>query len=658
NLNELCTTLVDDLYGGLTSQVFSILMRLGRASLPTLRTETRLPLRNLRNALAVLIQQHLCLWCTDEDGYTYYESDWYQAYALVQSGKIVKIVEERCGKTAGILVSNLLEMGHCKVGDLVSAYERLFNKNPSMVNADVHLVNGTAGTNGDRGHRYGNLGDQRDQASGQIQSVAHIHEELKNLLSKEFITLVGSNHFKPDADLHNEAVVEVQSKEFPDGVKGRKATAKYASALIRQKKKLRDGNGGTSSLESTLDSLKRKRSERDSPNKRPNPGGTLTNGKNELNGYVGHLDDDKGPILRVNYEKFNVVFRNEQLSSLCERYLGETTAKVYGTTLRCLENHIPRCYDRFGAAQDADLSEEEGDECDDEEHMTPSVTSYEVEAALDPSVDLKAGLGYVSNAHDIENGSRRQTSPIADLDDDDDIRVPQSHSSRVNGNHVSTVFGGECERLVRQHMGILREDPRHFIHWLSTRGGGEWSVDFNSITKYLIQTQIENTVTARFGREAARVIRVLHSKGKLDEKQVSKFGFFREKHVRTILTRLQEAGFLEVQEVPKDNARQPSRTIFLWFFDQDRCRSMLLNDTYQAMARLLQRAKFERERIKEVLDKAERTDVQGKEDRFLTEHERMALRRWSDVEETLLTQLGRQDDLVILFRDFIPIEAV
>ncbi|KAL9097686.1 MAG: hypothetical protein Q9165_000012 [Trypethelium subeluteriae] len=580
---------------------------------------------------------------------------------LTSSGKIVKIVEERCGESAGILISNLLELGHCKLGDLVSACKGLVNKLPRAVNSDVHLINGTAGTNGSHEHHYSNPRDQRDHTSGQTQSVAHIHAELKNLLSKEFITLVGPNHFKPDTDLHNEAVAEVQSKEFPDGVKGKKAVAKYASALIRQKKKLRDDVEGASSLESTSGSLKRKRSERDSPNKRPNSGGILTNGTNGVNGYMGHFDNDKGPILRVNYEKFNVVFRNEQLNSLCERYLGEITATVYGTTLRCLEKHISRCYDPFEAAREAELSEEEGDECDDEEHMTPSVTSYEVEAALDPDVDLKAGLGYVSNAHDTEDGSRRQTPSNAVLDDDgddDDVRVPRTHSSRTNENHVSAVFGGECELFVRQHMGILREDPRHFIRWLSTRGGGEWSVDFNSLTKYLIQTQIENTVTARFGREAARVIRVLHSKGKLDEKQVSKFGFFREKHVRTILTRLQEAGFLEVQEVPKDNARQPSRTLFLWFFDQDRCRRMLLNDTYQAMARLLQRAKFEKERIKEVLDKAERTDVRGKEDRFLTEHERMALRRWSEVEEILLTQLGRQDDLVTLFRDFIPIEAV
>ena len=348
------------------------------------------------------------------------------------------------------------------------------------------------------------------------------------------------------------------------------------------------------------------------------------------------------------------MFRNEQLTGLCERFLGRTVANVYEAFLQLMEKRVPRCHDLLLEALKETPLDEEGDECDDDDFVDPSVTSYEVAAVLNSNIDLKAGLGYVSGSHESDEGQgHEQIAVNGGLDDDDDVHIPRT--SKV---FIKTEPETEHQQLVRQYMGVLREDPRHFVRWHTSKDGGEWCIDYLPLTKYLIQIQIENTVNTRFGREATRVIRLLHSKGKLDEKQIAKLGLLREKNVRNILTHLQEAGLLEIQEVPKDTARQPNRTIFLWFYDQDRCRRLILHDTYQAMARMLQRAKFEKGRIKDVLEKAERTDVKGKEDRFLSEDERRALRRWLEVEDILMSHLGRQDDLVALLRDFTPVEAI
>ena len=93
--------------------------------------------------------------------------------------------------------------------------------------------------------------------------------------------------------------------------------------------------------------------------------------------------------------------------------------------------------------------------------------------------------------------------------------------------------------------------------------------------------------------------------------------------------------------------------MYLWFYDQQRCRQLLLTDTYKAMARILQRIKVERAKVQTVIDKAERTDVVGHEEQYLSKMERQALRDWSQTEEKLLIQLGRQDNLVATLRDFI-----
>lgn len=122
--------------------------------------------------------------------------------------------------------------------------------------------------------------------------------------------------------------------------------------------------------------------------------------------------------------------------------------------------------------------------------------------------------------------------------------------------------------------------------------------------------------------------------------------------MRAVLTAMNRAGFLELQEVPKGNDRQPSKTIFLWFFDVERCRRRVLDETYKTMTRVLQRIGVERERVKDTVDKSERVDVQGHEEEMMTEAEKKALEEWRAKEEQLLGELGKLDDLVAVLRDF------
>lgn len=272
-------------------------MRLGRASFSALIHETRLPSRNLRNALAVLIQQQLCLWYTDEDGLTHYEAESSNAYALVQSGKIIKITEERCGEAAGILMFNLLELGHCKVGDLLCAYKGLVKEEPSTSGIDHHHVSGPALTD-----NIVNFDHSLTRASGQIKSIAQVHLELHKLLSRGFVAPITPFHFKPHGDIQNEARIAVQKEEFPDGITGIKKAARYEAAVIRRMKKWRNRNNTVRPSQSTSKNLKRKRDERDFESKHEKTNGNVTNGLNGFGGRPRESDgdeDDYGTLLDV-----------------------------------------------------------------------------------------------------------------------------------------------------------------------------------------------------------------------------------------------------------------------------------------------------------------------------------------------------------------------
>lgn len=341
-------------------------------------------------------------------------------------------------------------------------------------------------------------------------------------------------------------------------------------------------------------------------------------------------------VVRVNYDKCNVGLRNQQLVTLAARYIGETTATVYDTVLTLLEQKIARCHD-----EDDDFGDEEAGP-----KTLPSVTLLQVVNALDPEIDLSAGI---SLNQDLSNGTSVDNSPDAS-----DVDGTGRHANGVNGTAGSTPnTSRDRMKFAEQHLKLLSEDPRKFILRAGSRGGGEWQVNFRKLANTLLQFEIENTIMARFGPLAIRLVRILCDKGKLDEKAVANIGLLKQKEIRSTFTLMQEAGFVELQEVPRDNARQPSRTIFLWFFDQDRCRRVILTETYKAMARLIQRGNVEKEKIQWLLDKAERTDVVGNEDRYLSPKERQTLRAWRSTEGRLLTQLGRQDDLVAILRDYV-----
>lgn len=345
--------------------------------------------------------------------------------------------------------------------------------------------------------------------------------------------------------------------------------------------------------------------------------------------------------------------------------------------LRCLEGEISRCRPN----QSTSLT------TDDETETLPTFTTSELSNLLRKDLDLMGAIGRENQVKPQLNhsqhakkgrlkhedgGSRTAngySSPDEDADEDmhnDSIRTNGSKPEFRYADASSSAVEGEDDdddglasslgptmSSIKQHLHLLAEDEHEFVR-LTEKDNGlvEWSVDFSQLSRQLRQYELERTITARFGTVATRIVRIFLDKGKLDEKQISNFALIHQKRMRAALTVMHEAGHLELQEVPRDNNRQPSRTMFLWYFDPERCRQLVLEQTYKTMARCLQRAKVERLAIQTLIDKAERTDVVGNEDLYLSVEERVVLSRWREKEERILGEVGRLDDLVGVLRDY------
>jgi len=353
------------------------------------------------------------------------------------------------------------------------------------------------------------------------------------------------------------------------------------------------------------------------------------------------ISSQDGILIRVNHDKLEVSLRTQLLTNLCARRLGDTTATVYLALLRLLERNIPRCHDEYVDEEAGNDGEEEEDNDISTLNALPAASTLDVVDSLDPTIDLF--MPAVTEKKPTKLKREASEEPTTN-------GVPEDGTSTRKVDRQSRIA------LVEQHLQLIADDPIKLLLKTSNQASGEWKVNFPALTRFMIQLELENLFIARFGPLAARIVRILHARGKLDEKQVGTVGLIRQKDLRAKLTAMQEAGYVDTQEVPRDNSRQPSRTIYLWFFDQDRCRQLVLNDAYKSMSRLLQRVKVEREKVHNVVAKSERTDVRGREGEALSKAEKIALAEFRDKEERLLVQVGRQDDLVALMRDFLPLK--
>lgn len=383
----------------------------------------------------------------------------------------------------------------------------------------------------------------------------------------------------------------------------------------------------------------------------------------------------------MNLSKCLLVMRTQRYVRVAAHYLGDATGAVYEALLKTLESQVREVRDDLDSVhkdhdhqEDDDEDEEEDDEEEDTEQLRSTVT--DISNALDPEVDLSSGIKV--SLKGLPNGvgkHRKKAEPVEDDDDDfTGIGIKQEQASdddELDGDGLASlrVLNGRHD-MIEKHLLLLQEHPRAFCRRIGSGSSAEWTVNFPAITSSIIATEIDSTISARFGKVATRLVRLLREKGKLEEKQVATYALMRAKDVRVVLGELHANGFVESQELPKDNSRQPSRTLFLWYVDQKKAQQMLLHQSYQAMSRAFQRLTFERQRYKEVIRKAERfveDELLGRDDGKsfiigetgaleektpLRNIERQHLQEWRDIEEKFLCQVVRLDDMVALLRDF------
>ena len=385
-------------------------------------------------------------------------------------------------------------------------------------------------------------------------------------------------------------------------------------------------------------------------------------------------------VISVNGAKFELAARNDCLGSLVESRVGKVTANIYRIILAKVERRLLECC----------LEKDKDENARKLFYTTCTITTREIAVLIPQHEDLRSSIGIVAehkiDEEVIEHPKKKRRKAIADSTDegtDDEAAAASRIQTRetpkeegdvmVNGidtngasneaespNSILENEDVEPGRIrsrpqklepriveIRSHLLLLTHHPmkllepaEHSLHMIE-----DWVIKFPDLVERLQRQEIAETISAKYGTKYMRLVNILIEHGKLDDKTLSALSMIREKEVRPMLTTMQQAGLLELQEVPRDNARLASRTTFLFFFDQDRCRRNLLEDCYKTMTHLLQRMRAERQTIHATHDRQDR----GAE---LTKDEKQALEQWQGIEEMLWGQVIRIDDTVALLRDY------
>ncbi|KAK8086847.1 hypothetical protein PG994_001821 [Apiospora phragmitis] len=638
NSAELCVLLIRELYGQLPSRIFEILLSTGRSTVQQLARISSTGLRHVRHGLAVLIQQNLIYHYTDSDtSRTIYEANHYYAYNIVRNGKILDCVHRNYGEAAKGIVHLVMASGHMRVGSIVDAYLKSHGKVANNVNGSSEPTNGHA--NGD---------DPFDDSAEEIQVSGHqVLDDIAHLIAIGILEPLSPKMLQSPEDIKRE----------------------HESRVVHT---VRDIRNRSQNLKMLLEptylygsGAKRRK---------------LANG-DRTRGFSAANDDDTIEdtiILRVNYEKCLVELRNQRLCQFVDDNIGHTAAQVYGALLAALSKKLSCC---------------QPDPRDDsiDPMNPPTVTTIEIFEYLKLSVDVFGGIGKPSadqiNVTSAEKVERHPPSGDGDGDEagydaQASIEEPDNYGDvdmeMANGYHLNGAHGGndgevsgpngtkdtkvtfadkgptKAERMqrMRQHLLVLAESRIHFVRHSGTRDMGEWTVDFEILIRQLRFLELDTIIEDTFGREGLRLIKILRAKGKIDDKTLPTMALMQKGDVHMKMVEMELAGFLDVQEVPRDNNRVAARTLFLWFFDEHRTLTRTLDNTYKAMVRHLQRLEVEGQKKKNILSLVERTDVQGMEEEKLNGDAFNEYQQFLDIQSRLLGQVSKLDDLVSVLRDY------
>jgi DNA-directed RNA polymerase III subunit RPC3 len=205
-----------------------VLATYGRLEATQLAQKCRLPLRQIRHGLSVLVQAQLVYHHTSSDHRTSYEANLRAAYDLIRSGKIIHLAKRNLGEDAALVVAHILLAGQVTVKDLHRFWKQSHGDSKSQ--------NGE----GNQGHRKAHSDvTESEEAPAPLHGRSQkgrndLSNVLKRLVQNGFVLRIRRAHFYTPADNYFDAQSHLLSLEDGTAAKGRKCQDEPINSIMEE----------------------------------------------------------------------------------------------------------------------------------------------------------------------------------------------------------------------------------------------------------------------------------------------------------------------------------------------------------------------------------------------------------------------------------------
>lgn len=324
-----------------------------------------------------------------------------------------------------------------------------------------------------------------------------------------------------------------------------------------------------------------------------------------------HADASENTYISTNWNKYLIRALTEDLVSSAARKVGNVSAKVYAVLMSSLE---PALYSQkvFGKAS--------SDAC---------VTTASLIGKLNIDELSEAFIG------------------VKELKEPTPKRLKPENESFAISINLSAA------EAVNHHLRLLEEAGIKFCHRVGDRGSGEWSVNFEDVCQGLKKDTLDMIIQQSFGGPAARLVRLIRSTGRMDEKMLTNKTLLPSTEIRHHMSTLHFYGLVDCQEVPRPSERNAQkRSHYLWHHRPQWAYIRTTELLYKQLSDLCDDLSNLRGNFSTLLTKLEREDVRSNPEAFLTDKEKQELLEFRRREQELIATQMRIDRCVRIFRDY------
>ncbi|KAJ3087085.1 DNA-directed RNA polymerase III subunit RPC3 [Quaeritorhiza haematococci] len=524
---NLCAAIIREHFGEIAENVCSTLVQKGRQNLGSIVTATKLPVRQVRESLFILVQHHCVRYANTAEGSRMIFHYLAQIPEILQRDRFplfVRIAEERFGELGAICVRELLYHGRLNFPTLCE-------------NAKSNTTKAS---------------------STSFLSDLDMEDVFTQMVEERFIIRTEYTDAVSDVDKilqeEAEAIAKSSTPLTPQEV------AKLRKKLAADRQASYDEKQSTGSKRKIVYDFEE---------------GPRQKAKEDTVGETKYF--------RVNYERFLLHCRTESMAELATIRINPSAGEIIRQMMRHCEAKLRGCQ--------------------------------------------------------IEEKSVPITQTLL--------------STLINKNISLNVEGAYMNSALTEYMETLTVTDVPFLSKDDLRGGGLYTVNilFIAVTNYMRMRLITSVIQEKFGTVALRIWRLLHTKGKLDERQIAKLSMVPVKLAREALYNLLNSHLVILQDVPKTADHSAARTFFLWGVSVTQSVETLTAECYKILTNLKHRRIKELEKRATLREKLQREDVKENPD-LLSAHDKQNVEEMNRVMHMIKASEQRIDKMVMTLRDF------